>query len=224
MGSNRLPGKVMMKVDGKNPIIYYVITQLENCKNLDKIIVATTNLKEDDVIYDYVNNLGIECFRGKENDVLDRYYQCAVKFSISKVLRITSDNPLIDPRIVDKVILEFNNGKYDFGTNVFPRTYPYGTETEIISMETLEKIWKESKDLKEREHVTEYIYRNPKKFKIINVEDQKNMSHFRWTVDEKDDLEFVREVIKRIHNRPIHLEDIISIIKKEPNLLKINQK
>jgi len=224
MGSNRFPGKVMMEIDSKNPLLYYVIKQLQNSRYLDKIIVATTNLQQDDVISEFVNKLGIDIFRGSENDVLDRYYQCAKKFSISTVVRITCDNPLIDPNIVDKVILEFNNGNYDFGTNVFPRTYPYGTETEIIPMETLEKIWKEGKDLEEREHVTEYVYRNSKKFKIVNVENHENISHLRWTVDETKDLDFVREIVKRIDSRPIFLEDILSVINKEPNLVKINQK
>ena len=84
MSSSRLPGKVMMKVDSKNPVLYYVITQLQFSKNLDEIIIATSTQPEDDIIVDYVNKLDLRCFRGSLKDVLDRYYQCAKKFSFNR--------------------------------------------------------------------------------------------------------------------------------------------
>src|SRR5690348_3787154 len=104
MGSSRLPGKVMMPIDGKNPVLYYVISQLRYSKLIGKLIVATTTLKNDDVIAEYVDHIGVDCYRGSVNDVLDRYYQCAKKFSLSTIVRITSDDPLIDPIIVDQTI------------------------------------------------------------------------------------------------------------------------
>ena len=109
MGSVRLPGKVLMMLDEKNPSLYYVITQLQNCKSFNKIIVATTDLKDDDKIEEFANSLKIECFRGSSKDVLDRYYQAATKFSLSTIVRITADNPLIDPTLVDDLIGRFNS-------------------------------------------------------------------------------------------------------------------
>ena len=104
IGSTRLPGKVLMKLDEKNTVLDYVINQLSFSKLIDKMIIATTNLEQDDVIEDIANRLKIQCFRGDSDDVLDRYYQCAIKFEADNILRITSDCPLIDPEIVDKVI------------------------------------------------------------------------------------------------------------------------
>ena len=107
MGSSRLPGKVMLNIDKKNPVIYYVIEQLKHCKNLEDIVVATTRLKKDDVIVEYLKQRGINVYRGSSSDVLDRYYRCAKQFSFSKIVRITCDDPLVDPEIVDKIINKF---------------------------------------------------------------------------------------------------------------------
>ena len=102
-----------MKPDGKNPIVYHVIKQLQNCKLVDEIVIATTNLPEDDTLAHFVKDMGISLFRGSPNDVLDRYYNCAKEFSFSDIVRITSDNPLIDPTIVDLVISKYLEGDLD---------------------------------------------------------------------------------------------------------------
>ena len=108
MGSSRLPGKVMKKLDQNSTVISYIIKQLKHSKFLDNIVVATTSLKQDKIIVDFLEKEGIEYFCGDQNDVLDRYYQCAHKFSFSEIVRITSDNPLIDPNIIDSVIKKFH--------------------------------------------------------------------------------------------------------------------
>ena len=111
MGSSRLPGKAMMKIDDKNRVIDYVIKQLKHCNLLDEIVIATTILKEDNFIENYITKKNVQCCRGSALDVLDRYYQCAKYFSFSTIVRITSDNPLIDPEIIDKIIgLIFTDG------------------------------------------------------------------------------------------------------------------
>ncbi len=222
MDSSRLPGKVMMKPDGKNPIVYYVIKQLQNCKLLDKVVIATTNLPEDDVLADFVKDMGISLFRGSSNDVLDRYYQCAKKYSYSDIVRITSDNPLIDPTIVDLVISKYLEREFDYVTNSYPRTFPQGTETEVFSFRILENVWKNAKKPSEREHVTPYIYNNPDKFKIFNVTYPENLSHLRWTVDKKNDFNLVENILKKIKNRPILMKDILELFEQYPDLKKIN--
>ena len=161
MSSTRLPGKVMMTIDGTNTLLYYVITQLQHSKLLDKIIVATTNLQEDDIIVKFIEKMGIGYFRGNSTDVLDRYYQCAKRFSISKIIRITGDNPLIDPSIVDQVIHKFESGLYDYVATQPPRTFPQGTDYEVFSFKALERAWHEAKKPSEREHVTPYFYNHP---------------------------------------------------------------
>jgi|TARA_B110000495_G_C22882370_1_gene514608 spore coat polysaccharide biosynthesis protein SpsF len=212
LGSTRLPSKVLKKIDRKNPLLYYVISQLQHSQYVNDIIVATTTLEQDDELVEYLKKLNIKYFRGDPYDVLDRYYNCAKKFSLEKIIRITADNPLIDPTIVDKMISVFNSNHYDFVTNCFPRTYPYGTEVEIFTFSILEKIWKISKNSSEREHVTLHFYNNSKNFKIYNVTNNKNLSHLKWTVDTESDFQFVSNLIKKINKRPILTSDIIKIL------------
>jgi spore coat polysaccharide biosynthesis protein SpsF (cytidylyltransferase family) len=223
IGSSRLPGKVMLKLDKKNPVLFYVLKQLQSSKLLDKIVVATTILDEDDVIADYAKNMGVDVFRGNTNDVLDRYFECAKKFSFSIIIRITADNPLIDPTIVDDLIKKFTSNSYDYLTNSYVRTFPYGTEVEVFSFKALEKAWKSAKKPSEREHVTPYLYNNPNNFKIFNVKYSKNISNLRWTIDRKNDLTLVKLIISKIHTRPILMNNILDLFSHEPKLFKINK-
>ena len=223
MGSTRLPGKVMKKIDEENPVLYYVLKQLQFSTLLEKMVVATTILDEDDVIENYVKNMGIDIFRGNTNDVLDRYFECAKKFSIDIIIRITADNPLIDPIMVDDMIKKFTTNSYDYLTNSYVRTFPYGTEVEIFSCKALEKAWKNAKKPSEREHVTPYFYNNPDQFKFFNVENSTDTSNFGWTIDRQNDLILVELIASKIKKRPIFMTDILELFSKEPKLFKINK-
>ena len=223
MGSSRLPGKVLKKMDEKNTVLDYVINQLHECKNIEKIIIATTELQEDNIICEYLSSKQIEFFRGSSEDVLDRYFQCAKKFSIDTIVRITADNPLIDPQIVDTIIDEYKKRKCDFITNTINRTFPYGTEVEIFSYDTLEKAWKKAKKPSEKEHVTIFI-KDPKNgFNLENITNVENFSNLRYTVDKKEDLVLVKEIVKNIHNRPILLQDIIELYRRKSKIFEINR-
>ena len=222
-GSTRLPKKVIEKIDSKNTVLDYVINQVKCSKKIEKIIVATTDLIEDDVIWQYANLQKIECFRGSSEDVLDRFYQCAKKNSAENIVRITADNPLIDPNIIDMIINEYKNKEYDFVTNTLDRTFPYGTEVEVFSFQSLEKAWKNAKKPSEREHVTPFI-RNPKnKFILKNIEYQEDISYLRYTIDRIDDLKLVKEIIKNSSTRPILIQDVIKLYKNKPEIFEINK-
>lgn len=223
MGSTRLPGKVMLNIDEKNPIIYYVIKQISESRLCDQIVIATTTLPEDEKIVKFAKNMSIPCFRGSAEDVLDRYYQCAKIFSLSTIIRITSDNPLIDPKLVDDAISFYKSNSYDYVTNCRERTFPQGTEIEIFSFNALEKIWKNARKLSEREHVTPYFYNNPDQFKMFNIKNNENISHLRWTVDREKDLELVKKIILKIKKSPILMKDILELFQKEPELIDINK-
>ncbi|MCH7561742.1 MAG: glycosyltransferase family protein [Thaumarchaeota archaeon] len=222
--SSRLHGKIMMKIDDDNTVLSFLLNQLKNSKLIDKIVVATTELGEDDMIFDYVTKLKIECFRGSDKDVLDRHFQCAKKYNFSKIVRIPADKPLIDPEIVDKVIEKFNSSNYDYVTNFQPYTFPYGTEVEVFNFKSLKKCWKESKLPSEREHVTPYIYKHKEKFNFFNLENKHNLSNLRWEVDRIEDLELVRKLVIIIKSRPILMKDIVEIWKKQPDLFLKNIK
>ena len=224
MGSTRLPGKVMMNVEDQKPVLYFVIKQLQECKLIDKIIVATTTNEEDEEIVNYIKNLGIDCFRGNPKDVLDRYYQCAKEYSVSTIVRIPSDKPLIDPEIVDKVISMFENNSYDYITNFLPNpTFPSGTEVEIFSINALKKAWENAKLPSEKEHVTPYFSNHQDEFKITHIKNSENLSHLRWAVDKMEDLKLVRKIVSKIKKRPILMKNIVDLFSKEPELTEINR-
>jgi len=221
IGSTRLPGKVLMKLN-EDTVLSLLLKQLKHSKFLDEKIIATTNNPKDDVIEKFTTSNNIKLFRGDSDNVLDRYYQCAKKFSLTHIVRITADNPLIDPDIIDQAIKKYSTFNYDYLTNSINRTFPNGTEVEIFSFDALEIAWKYAKKKSEREHVTPYFYNNPKKFKIHHFKQKKNQSKFRYTIDRKEDYALVVEILSRIKKRPIRTSDIIDLLTTNPQLLKLN--
>jgi len=223
MNSTRLYGKVLKKLDEKNSVLYYVLKQIQSSKLIDEIVVATSELEIDDVIVKAAKKIDVKVFRGSPTDVLDRHYQCAKKYSFDTIVRVTSDNPLNDPQIIDKAIKKRITGKFDCVTTSLLQTFPKGIHVEVITMEALKKSWKNSSILYEREYVTPYIYSNSKKFKIYNLINSKNLSHISFTINKNNDLKLVRKIISKIQNRPILMKDILKILEKEPKLLEINK-
>ena len=223
MGSTRLPGKVLMDVTKEKPVLYYVINQLKHCKSIEKIIVATTTLQEDDKIVQFCMDNKVSCFRGDSKNVLERHYRCAEKFSLSKIIRMPSDKPLLDPEVVDQIVEVFNSNSYDYVTNFLPSTFPGGTEVEVLSFDSLKKSWGNAALPSEKEHVTNYIYNNRNDFRIFNVVNSEDLSNFRWAVDRIEDLRLVREIVSRIHKSPILIKDILKLFKNEPSLMEINK-
>ena len=221
MGSSRLPGKTLMELENHMTTLDFVVNQL-SCSKLDRIIIATTSLIEDKVIYEKAKILGIESFRGSNIDVLDRYYQCAKKFRINTIVRITADCPLVDPDVIDEAIKEYQKSKCDYLTNSLERTFPNGTEVEIFSFKSLEKAWKNAKKPSEREHVTPYFYNNQEEFNIFHLKQKIDQSKYRYSLDQEEDFELLLEIVSRIKQRPIHTNDIISLLEKNPELLKLN--
>ena len=222
MGSSRLPGKVLMNSGNGMPLLYYVINQLRHCSKVKNLVIATTTNQEDDEIEKFADNNSVNVFRGSEKDVLDRYFQCAKKYSFSTIVRITADCPLIDPQIVDKVIEQFFSGNYDFATNTLTRTFPIGTDVEVFSFSALKRTWESAQLPSEREHVTPYL-RNERNFKIINVQNDKNISSLRLTVDRIEDFELIKQILKNISVNPIHLGDVLELFSRKPELIEINK-
>tara|TARA_B100000029_G_scaffold345682_1_gene338067 strand:+ start:217 stop:990 length:774 start_codon:yes stop_codon:yes gene_type:complete len=222
IGSTRLPGKAMKKLDSDTPMLKFLLDQLSHTKLIDKVVIATTKLDEDDEIVNFCKEFEIDYFRGDSQDVLDRYYQCAKKFNFSTIVRITSDNPLSDPLIIDEVIAKFTSSKFDYVSTEQPPTFPLGFAVEVFSFSSLEKVWNEAKLPSEREHVTPYFYKNKEIFKQYNHSFNENMSHIRCTVDTNFDFILVEKILSKIKNRPIHLNDVLQLFLIEPSLLEIN--
>jgi spore coat polysaccharide biosynthesis protein SpsF len=221
MGSTRLPGKVLMEIEGK-PMLWHVVERTKQAEKIDEVILAIPDTKENDVLEDFALKNNIKYYRGSEENVLSRYYKTAKEFKIDFIVRITSDCPLIDPAVVDLVVEKYFEHKVDFCINTF---FPIGFGVEIFSLEALEKSYKEAKDPIEIEHPDEYIIRHPKLFTRFNVENRKDLSYLRCTVDEIKDLNFVREVYKRLYSKKkiFCMEDILSLLEKHSELIEINK-
>jgi spore coat polysaccharide biosynthesis protein SpsF len=202
MSSTRLPGKILMEV-GNTPLLKIHLDRLKKSKNIDKIIVATTVNKEDDIIEKLVLDWGFEVFRGSENDVLDRFYQAVKKINPIWVVRVTSDCPLIDPKLVDKIIEVTQAEGNDYGSNVIEETFPDGQDVEVFKFTALETAWKSAKKESEREHVTPYIRNNSNQkgkniFSSISYKNNIDYSRIRITVDEANDFELINKVITQL--------------------------
>jgi spore coat polysaccharide biosynthesis protein SpsF len=221
--STRLPGKVLKEIQGK-PLILHVIERAQHAKLLDKIVLATTTRAVDTPLADLVDAQGILVYRGECDDVLDRYYQAATLFHAEVIVRVTGDCPLIDPHVIDQVVQVFLQHHYDYVTNTLQPTYPDGLDVEVFSYQALVKAWKEAALTSEREHVTAYIRNHPEGFTRYDVKNPVDLSKYRWTVDNQEDLEFVREIYSRLYPKEkiFYMEDILTLLQQHPELKEIN--
>jgi spore coat polysaccharide biosynthesis protein SpsF len=228
MGSTRLPGKVLKEVEGMT-LLEYQLSRIKKSKLLDKVIIATSILPQDDPIVNLGKEVGVECFRGSENDVLTRYYAAAKSTFADIVVRLTADCPFSDPDIIDDTIRLFMDEKADYAANTVPpqtSTYPNGSDVEVFSMKALDRANTEAKDPHDREHVTFYFWKYDKGFKTVQLKNQKDLSKYRFTVDYPEDLEVVSFIIKKLkeQKRFGHISDVINIIDSNPEIKEKNSK
>tara|TARA_B100000029_G_scaffold515681_1_gene623941 strand:+ start:58 stop:822 length:765 start_codon:yes stop_codon:yes gene_type:complete len=223
MDSTRLPGKTLKLINSQTPMLEFQLNQLKFSNLIEKIIIATTTFESDDIIVDFCKKNNLDYFRGESKDVLDRYYQCAKKYNFPIIVRITSDNPLIDPEIVDQVIESFKISNCDYMSTEYPKTFPLGFAVEVFTFRSLEMAWNEAKLPSEREHVTPYMFKNRNLFKHCNFSYKEDISHIRCTVDTQNDFEFIEKIIQKLNLHPIHLNQILDLLSEEPDLLEINK-
>jgi glutamate-1-semialdehyde 2,1-aminomutase/spore coat polysaccharide biosynthesis protein SpsF len=225
MGSSRCPGKVLADIAGR-PLLWHVVGRARRIRAVDQVVVATTIEPADDAIAAFCAEYEIAVFRGSESDVLDRYYQAAKSFAAETIVRVTADCPVLDPEVVDRVMDVYRAGGYDYVTNGLVFTYPDGLEVEVFSFAALEKTWREARKPGDREHVSMYMQTSGL-FRVENVENEADLSprNLRWTVDEPEDLAFIRAVYERLwsERRPFFgLADILKLLDEEPELQAIN--
>ena len=220
--SKRFPKKIFSEINGKK-IIEILIEKLQKIKHVDKIIFLIPNTKKNKDLSRLLEKLDIEVFKGSENNVLERYYLAAKKYNVKNIIRITSDCPLLDIRLSQKVIRKFLSGNYNYVSNINPPTFPDGMDIEIFKFRSLERAWKSSKTKTEKEHVTGYIRKNEKK--KFNIKSDYDLSKIRITLDYKEDLILLRKIFN--YFKPdIHfgLNKIINLKNKKPNWFNINKK
>tara|TARA_Y200000002_G_scaffold380898_1_gene393501 strand:- start:344 stop:1096 length:753 start_codon:yes stop_codon:yes gene_type:complete len=222
MSSSRLPNKVLLPLEGKT-VLEHIYCRLTYSTMLTDIIVVTSNDKSDQSIVELCKKKNIKFFQGNLYDVLDRYYKAANHYNADAIVRITGDCPVIDPSIVDEVVNNYLNGDFDFYS--LSGEFPDGLDCQVFKYSALKKSWKEAKLASDREHVGTYIEKTcPKLFKIGGLVKFKKLSHHRWTIDEKSDYIFLKELFSRLfkEDKPFLTKDILNLLSQEPELMKIN--
>ncbi|MGD0611152.1 MAG: glycosyltransferase family protein [Anaerolineales bacterium] len=242
MGATRLPGKVLADIGGQ-PMLIRVVERLRRAQKLHEVVVATTRAVQDDPLAEVCRGRGYPIYRGEMHDVLDRFYQTARSFHATVVVRITADDPVIDPQLVDLTVSEFQQSAADFAANRLPppwhRTYPNGLDVEVCSWAALERAWREAREPFQREHVMPFFYEglpiesthvtksitavSPRGFRLRLVNHDPDYGDLRWAVDTPEDLDLIRRIYAAFGNRDdFTWEQVLALFKSQPELVKIN--
>jgi spore coat polysaccharide biosynthesis protein SpsF len=228
MSSRRLPAKVMLELCGRT-ILAHVVGRVQACKAVDQVVVATTENEVEQAIVAEATSLGLEVYRGSENDVLGRYYNAAKTFNAEIIIRVTSDCPLFDPELLSLMLSKFEcmglpGFKRVYFSNSRIRTYPRGLDAEIFNMPALELANKEATLGFEREHVTPYMFQHPDKFLLYDFRGDEDLSQYRWTLDTPEDFKFLEAVYSELYKEgeTISTEDVLGLLRRRPELCILN--
>jgi len=225
--SSRLPGKTLLEICGK-PTLELIIERLRRSKFIDEIVIATTVSRDCDAIEDLAKKLNVGCYRGSEDDVLDRVLKAAKAYKADIIVEITGDETLIDTVIVDQVIDYYLKNNFDYVSNVLDRRYPRGLDTQVFAVSVLEEVSRLTNDPADRENVSLYIYEHPERYKLGSVRAPEEMNHpdWRWTLDTKEDFEFLKTVYEALYKvkKDFNSYDVLELLKKNPHILKINER
>ena len=226
-GSSRFPRKILSKIKGKD-YIELLVKRVRHTSNADEVVIITTQLKEDNEITNICEKLKIPFFMGSEEDLLDRHYKANLNFGGDYIVKIPSDCPFSDPKINQSLISVIKNSSIiDYASNYHPPTFPDGLDIEVAKSNILEEAWLQAKEPHEREHTFPYIWDNPEKYNIFNLINKTGnlFKTHRWTLDYKEDLDFIKSVYEEFNDNEIfYFEDILEIIKTKKHIGKINSK
>lgn len=231
LGSSRLPGKVMLPLAGE-PLLIRLVERIRAARSHFDLVVATTTEPDDHEIVELCDAHQVPSFCGHPTDLLDRHYQAALAAAAEVVVKIPSDCPLIDPRVVDRVLEAWRRARtpWDYLSNLHPASYPDGNDVEVMRMEALEKAWREATRSFEREHTTPFLWERPERFRIGNVDWETGLDlsmRERFTVDYPEDYAFVSavyEALWRPNRRPFGLWDVLRLLEERPQLRRLNER
>jgi spore coat polysaccharide biosynthesis protein SpsF len=230
-GSTRLPGKVLLPLAGA-PLLQRMLERIRAARTRFDLLVATTTGSADDAVQELCQTIGVDCFRGHPTDLLDRHYRAALWGDADVVVKIPSDCPLVDPGVIDRVLRVFleDPDAYDYVSNLHPPSYPDGNDVEVLPFRVLEAAWREAAQPFQREHTTPFVWDQPRRFRLANVEwgggRDLARSH-RFTVDYPQDHAFVAavyEALWRPARRPFSLAEILDLLHSRPALLDLNRR
>ena len=227
LGSTRFPKKIIKDIDGKT-VIEYMIDRLLKVFKKKNIIINTTNSVKDNKLVIIAKRNKLLYFRGSENNVLDRYLKCSKKFNVKNIIHLTSDCPLVDVDLLIRMKRIFEKKKkLDYFANTYPpelSNFPDGSDIEIYKQKSLIKLSKMSDKKEDKEHVTNFFWKNPNTFNVQILKSNKNLSLFKYSLDYENELFLIREIIKISKKKKIKLNyrNIVKIIKTTPSLKRIS--
>ena len=223
VSSARLPGKVLKPILGE-PMLARQVERIRRTKGIDQLTVATSELPSDDAVAALCARLGVDCYRGSLDDVLDRFYRAAERLHPQHVMRLTGDCPLIDSGVLDRLIELHVGGGYDYSSNVIRRTFPDGLDAEIFTYGLLQRAWHEAGSPREREHVTPFMYETDDDLRRGSLEDRVDRSHMRWTVDHPEDLAFTSRVFEALYpgDPTFGADDVYRLLAAHPEIAALN--
>jgi len=232
MGSNRLPGKVLMPIMGK-PMLWHIVRRVRAAPSIDEVVVAIPDGPADQLLRQFCATNDIASFSGSEVDVLDRFYQAAQLHGADPVLRITADCPLVDPELIEKLIGMYRSGHYDYAAvsagadahRAEGGCFPDGMDAECFNFASLAKAWKEAQDPRDREHVTRFIWRQKGIFRCTKLRADREYPPLRLTVDYPQDLVVASRIYERLFSNGniFHLADVVDLLQREPETIKPNE-
>ncbi|HEY9347380.1 MAG TPA: glycosyltransferase family protein, partial [Inquilinus sp.] len=222
--SSRLPGKVMADLLGE-PMLARQVERLRRCRTIDRLLLATSTDAADDALADLAARIGVDCFRGNLDDVLDRFHAAMAGRGADQIVRLTGDCPLIDAELIDRLVELHVAGGYDHSCNTLTPRWPDGLDAEVMRAEVLETAWREAVLPSEREHVTRFIYTRPERFRLGSLVGETDLSDQRWTVDTPEDLAMVRAVYAALYpaNPAFGTEDILAFLAAHPEIAALNR-
>jgi spore coat polysaccharide biosynthesis protein SpsF len=226
MRSTRLPGKVLKPILGR-PMLALLVERLGRVRQIDAIVIATTENSADDCIAALAQQLGVQSYRGSEDDVLGRVLGAARSVHADLIVEVTGDCPLIDPGVIDQLIATYKTNLTDYCANVLSRTYPRGMEAQVFSVDVLARAADSTQDPIDREHVSLYIYEHPDTFRLLNVASglPPHAAELRLTVDTQEDFDLILRIFETLYpdNPGFSLMDILALFERQPELRAINQ-
>ena len=223
VSSSRLPGKVLKPILGR-PMLLHQLDRVRRARSLDALVVATSTEPDDDAIETLCASAGVGCFRGSLNDVLDRFYQAARSYDAQIIVQLTGDCPLADPALIDRVVEFFVTGGFDIA-GAAP-SFPDGLDVAVFRFAMLEYAWTHAVRPSDREHVSQFIVRQPERFRVRGYESDVDLSHLRWTVDDPEDFELVRRIYEALYpaNPAFTTKDILDLLAAQPALSELNRR
>lgn len=227
LSSSRLPGKVLMPLNGQ-PMILFMLERVKRARLVDEIVLATSVDASDDELAAVVAEAGFKVFRGPLDDVLARFEGAVAGCSGDWIVRLTGDCPLIDPHVIDHLVMLAQVQRYDYCNNVEPPSYPDGLDVEVFSRAALAIAAAQARLPSDREHVTPYIRKRPEQFRAGVLSCPVDLSALRWTVDHADDMALVQALVAAVVARgddplQVDLFDLVRIVDSRPELMFINQ-